>query len=214
MSDVARAEVRATVYRDLAVCFAFPEPGATVCWRGPAFGSRTRARADALGYELPEVVPLGLDDGPYETAYIALFEVGVGGAPCPLHSGHYAKDRMIAMEEVVRFYRFFGFEPGRSPDRYPDHLTAELEFMAHLADAEGAALRVGGDVDSPRLASRDFIARHLRSWLPDLTTSLERKGADPFFNHIARFAERFAAAEYDRLETVVPQHDRREYQHG
>jgi DMSO reductase family type II enzyme chaperone len=142
---------------------------------------------------------LDVSDEAFQVEFISLFEVGMGGAPCPLHSGYYSRDRMRDLEEVVRFYRFFDYEPNRTPDRFPDHLVFELEFMAHLVARESAETDA---VDSLRLAQRDFVTRHLAGWTPQLHKNIEERASIPFIKEAVRLTDLLIGEERDHLGAV------------
>ena len=44
----------------------------------------------------------------FQGEYIRLFDVGTVRPPCPLYDGEWGGARKHAMEDVLRFYRFFG----------------------------------------------------------------------------------------------------------
>ena len=98
------------------------------------------------------------------------------------------------MEELVRFYNFFGLR--LSPGLMPDHITVELEFMHYLAFKESEASESGGDVESYRRAERDFLDRQLANWLPRLQASLRSQRPLPFYRALGSLAARLV--EYDR----------------
>lgn len=192
------------MYRLLAVPFQFPEPAATGQFIDGSWQQRIAHLAAPLGFATPTsgALTLTTDAQRYSAVFIALHEVGLGGAPCPLHSGHHAKDRMSAMEEVVRFYRFFDFRPAHTPDRFPDHLTFEFDFMAHLTDLEQSARDGGGDVASVLRAERDFLERNL-AWLVNLVERVEREDTLPFCAEVIRLANGYVVFEREYLRERV-----------
>ena len=184
---------RSAMYRLLEQPFRFPDPEITQTFRNGKWLENVRVGAESNGFSLPceSNLVLSASAKDYEVEFISLFEVGMGGAPCPLHSGHYGTDRMITMEEVLRFYRFFDYRPDRSADRFPDHINFELQFIALLADLEAKAEIEGGDVLSPVLAQRDFASRNLAAWLPKLVDLIERQASHEFFTHTSRILRDF-----------------------
>lgn len=166
-----------------------------------------RTHFGRLGYPVDAGAPLRLSvpQDEYEVEFLRLFEVGMGGAPCPLSSGYYTRDRMRDLEEVVRFYRFFGYQPQRTSDRFPDHLVFELEFMAHLAGKERDA---DGDIESLRLGQRDFCDRHLTSWIPELCDSVGRRAEVRFVKDVVRATEVLVAEDLRSLNEAVQQERR------
>ncbi len=97
------------------------------------------------------------------------------------------------MEELVRFYNFFGLH--LSPGLMPDHVTVELEFMHYLAFKEAEARKSDGDVDSYLRAQRDFVQRHLANWWPLLAAAVKRQRPMPFYRALVALLERFLDAE-------------------
>lgn len=149
---------RSAMYRLLGMPFIFPDTAVTEKFITGAWQQDLTSCAESLEFGLPEAADLRLTSTAkdFEVEFISLFEVGMGGAPCPLHSGHYARDRMVTMEETLRFYNFFSYSPDRSADRFPDHLNFELQFMALLAETLEKARITGADTLSPLLAQRDL----------------------------------------------------------
>jgi DMSO reductase family type II enzyme chaperone len=116
----------------------------------------------------------------YESAYIALFEVGVPGPPVPLlesaNSQRQAPQEIVL--ECVNFYDVLGLQP--SGTVFPtDHLVTQLEFLATVRYLREQANDSNRET-SLRHLERDFIERHLLNWLP---VALERlqKANPPLF---------------------------------
>jgi len=193
---------RAVMYQLLEQPFIFPNAGLTETFISGEWQDKLGHCAAQTGFDLPPESSLRLTAGTkdYEVEFISLFEVGMGGAPCPLHSGHYERDRMKAMEETLRFYRFFKYQPDRSADRFPDHINFELQFMALLAEADEKAAATGGDILSPLLAQRDFSIRHLASWLPELSQLIDQQTNIDFFKATSRVLSEFALQDSATLE--------------
>ncbi|MDO8616288.1 MAG: molecular chaperone TorD family protein [Dehalococcoidia bacterium] len=130
----------------------------------------------------------------FQSGYIRLFEVGGrAGPPCPLHSGHYGQDRLRTMEELVRFFSFFGVRIRAG--LMPDHASVELEFMHYLSRQEAEA-----EDEEERLsclrAQRDFLNRQLAGWWPALTARVKReRGGGAFYRSAVSLAGRFLEAE-------------------
>lgn len=193
---------RAVMYQLLEQPFIFPGAELTETFISGEWQDKLGHCAARTGFDLPDESSLQLTTGTkeYEVEFISLFEVGMGGAPCPLHSGHYVRDRMKTMEETLRFYRFFNYQPDRSADRFPDHINFELQFMALLADAGEKAALTGGDIMSPLLAQRDFISRHLASWLPEMSRLIDERTNIDFFKHAGRVLNDFVVQDSAMLE--------------
>jgi TorA maturation chaperone TorD len=98
--------------------------------------------------------------------------------------------------QVSQLYGEFGFRPSRGGG-LPDHLAAELEFMASLADQE-ARLRADPEPDTPvsaadlREAQRAMVDQ--LGWLDHLDEAVaERDGVEGTFAALTRFARSYVA---------------------
>lgn len=132
-----------------------------------------------------------------EAEYLRLFEVGSGpgGPGAPVFGGMYGGgDRMKKLEEVVRFYEYFGLRASPEDPRPADHLSTELEFMKYLTFKEAVTT-------SPRLlasyrrAQQDFLERQVCSWLPELEQRTSQLGANPFYSWVVSTVAAFAKAD-------------------
>jgi DMSO reductase family type II enzyme chaperone len=116
----------------------------------------------------------------YESAYIALFDVGMPEPPVPLFESAHDKShptQEIALENTY-FYEVLGLksDPSRA---VPDYLVTQLEYLAALrytcenASEEATAVSLAG-------AETDFLERHLLNWLPVAKIKLDRTGVPGF----------------------------------
>jgi DMSO reductase family type II enzyme chaperone len=157
-----------------------------------------------LPYELPlvgnsrKVVPV--DE--FQAEYNRLFEVGrLGGPPCPLYGGHYERDRLRVMEELIRFYNYFGLS--LSQGQLPDHISVELEFMHYLTFREAEALKHNLSQDAYQRAQRDFLDRHPGKWLPLLRQKLGDFQPLPFFSQLVTLADEFVRRDRHYLKSIL-----------
>lgn len=113
-----------------------------------------------------------------EADYLAAFEMGRGTAAVPLFEGMHRGDlgREGILEDLLRFYEYFGVRLNESNLEYPDHLVTELEFLAWLCLQAQAAEREGRDAAPFHRAARDFLDRHLAAWLPAFRRKLDATG--------------------------------------
>ncbi len=202
-AEAARAGARSEVYQLLAHAFAYPDSAlyddlSRGRWRAEVERALPRLPYD---FSSPGAPPgefaVSCDD--LQTEYVRLFEVGaMGAAPCSLFAGHHEKDRMHVMEELIRFYDFFGLRLGEG--QLPDHITVELEFMHYLASMEAESLAEEEDRESYRRAQSDFLERHLAHWLPVLREKLQRQEPLPFFAELVALADEFVRADRDYLK--------------
>ena len=116
----------------------------------------------------------------YESAYIALFDVGIPEPPVPLFESAHDKThpaQEIALENTY-FYDVLGLksDPSRA---VPDYLVTQLEFLAALrytcehTPQESTARSLAR-------AETEFLERHLLNWLPVAKAKLDRTNAPGF----------------------------------
>ena len=116
----------------------------------------------------------------YESAYIAMFDVGMPEPPVPLFES--AHDRTHPPQEIALentyFYELLGLksDPSRA---VPDYLVTQLEFLAALRYTCEHTSEEATAVSLVR-AETDFLERHLLNWLPTAKTKLDRTGVPGF----------------------------------
>ena len=210
-AEELQAAARSRLYDLLARAFAVPDPAFHQAVRESVFAAQVSENLAALPYAL------ALDDGDAvrqqlcETAghrelqseYIRLFDVGTPRPPCPLYGGEYKKGRKGTMEELIRFYNYFGLHPSPRSRDMPDHITIELEFMHFVIFREVAALHHQRDRASYLRAERDFLERHLCAWVPRLAERLRRQQPPAFYGALTRLAEAFLAADLRYLQSLL-----------
>jgi TorA maturation chaperone TorD len=126
------------------------------------------------------------DVPPYETSY-----GGVAGA------GPGAGGSVQQIADIAGFYGAFGFQVR---GERPDHVAAELEFLALLCVKEAhASLSQESDGAAVCLeARRDFLDQHVLPWLPAFQTRVSEAARHPLFGSLAGVVLGLAAA--DRAE--------------
>jgi DMSO reductase family type II enzyme chaperone len=110
----------------------------------------------------------------YESAYIALFDVGVPEPPVPLFESAHNKShpaQEIALENTF-FYEVLGLRTD-STHAVPDYLVTQLEFLAALRYACENTLDEANAIGLIR-AEAEFVQRHLLGWLPIVESKLAR----------------------------------------
>ena len=136
--------------------------------------------------------------------YTRLFDTtGPSGTACPLNSGILLGDdgRMKLLEELVRFYNYFGLTAAGAPaNELPDHLGAQLDFLNFLCAQEAQCLEAGEVADDYRRAQRDFLQRHPGRWASPLAARLQGHQARRYYAVLLDLLERFVALEQLALE--------------
>jgi DMSO reductase family type II enzyme chaperone len=191
---------RFAMYHLLADALEFPsqEFWGDVC--GGTFADSLRALVEGLPYELEAPGFDRLTDGgayvDFQGEYIRLFDVGSVRPPCPLYGGEWGMPRRRAMEDSLRFYRYFGLKMNEDARELPDHATVQMEFMQVLTYAEGEA-RASGKSAAPFLrAQRDFLQRHLARWWPMLRDKIGPQQPAPFYDALTALTASFLATDY------------------
>ena len=189
---------RLGVYQLLARLFATPDSESHEWAAAGEWGPKLIEAARLIDFEFDfgnATVECCTSAQDFQAEFLRVFEVGNGsGPPAPLYGGTYAGDRMQRLEEVVRFYEYFGLSTSAEDPRPADHLATELEFMKYLAFKEAVST-------SPRLqasyrrAQHDFLERQLLPWLPQLAARVRAAETWPFWEWAAGTVEGFAAAD-------------------
>lgn len=189
---------RADVYARLSSALAFPDRTPQPRVAAEEWPREIAAELAGLPYRLRThdlAWPVLEDYDEMQSEYIRIFQIGGRrGPPCPLHEGHYTRDRGHTLQHLIRFYNYFSFHLAEAV--MPDHLTVELEFMSHLA--------AGGVSDRKSLlrAQRDFLKSHL-SWLSSLAERVARSDPPRFYGSLVKLADRFVAADQQFIRATL-----------
>ncbi|MFQ5845878.1 MAG: molecular chaperone TorD family protein, partial [Planctomycetota bacterium] len=119
----------------------------------------------ALGLRVP-------DAGVLEAEHVALFGRAGRAVVSPYEGAH----RGVGLHALLAAYAAAGFAPDPSFRDRPDHVSVELAFLEGLCRRAERA-RARRDRETARAAadrSRDFLARHVRRWVPAFFDSLLR----------------------------------------
>jgi DMSO reductase family type II enzyme chaperone len=198
-SEEIKAGNRSQVYALLARAFRFPSLEDFHNIQAGQFADAAQASAANLPYNgiNPGALGRGIAGSceEFQSAYIGLFEVGGElGAPTPLYEGEYGGGRMKVMEEVLRFYHYFGLRLSEDKRDRPDHLVSEFEFMHLLTFKETEGLLRGTDTSAYRHAQRDFLRFHLNDLVSGVASNMGGRPA-PFYAELAQLANTFCAKE-------------------
>lgn len=98
------------------------------------------------------------------------------------------------MEEVLRFYHYFGLRISEDKRDRPDHLASEFEFMHLLTFKETEGLIQGVDRSAYRQAQRDFLRFHLTGFVSAVASKIGGRSA-PFYSDLALLSNAFCTKE-------------------
>jgi len=132
--------------------------------------------------------------------YSGLFEVGKAGPPVAIRKQQEFAPAAGTLEDLVRFYSFFGYPLLSRYAWAPDHMSVILEFCHLLCHRESVE---SGNRLSFQLAQYDFISRHLIEWLPAFADHVEQAQPDSLYARIARSANLFVARDYAWQSSTV-----------
>ncbi len=201
--------LRSLVYASFAAAFDYPDAPMLDAVRSGAFAAALKQLLEAVDPGLGGKVDWGAlrdaggSDDDLLAEYTRLFIAGNEGPACALEEGVHLRTSHDAMEESLRFYKFFGLSLPEDRQEQPDHLRTELEFLHYLTFQEAGAAAGDADVAGVRRAQRDFIDRHPGAWVPLVRDKLADSGAMPFFVELAKALALYLEAESRRLGEAI-----------
>jgi TorA maturation chaperone TorD len=89
---------------------------------------------------------------------------------------------------VLKIYRSMGLQRGSGFREPEDHIAVELQFMAHLCEKTGEALRAGNYGEAKRYleVQRGFLVEHLTKWVPLLAADILQTATREFYRAVAK----------------------------
>lgn len=127
--------------------------------------------------------------------------------PPPYESVYRGEGRLYGYYtlQVIEAYRKAGYYPGEEHLSPPDYISAELEFMAYLAQREATAWRKGNVSDARRLLKmeKEFLAEHLLLWVPEFCKRVEEQAKESFYKAVARLTKRFLKLDYEAIKELT-----------
>lgn len=189
----ATAKARADVYRLLATVFrAEPTVALVGEFRSEAFSD---ALAD-LGFPLDGAFherPVDEIAEDLAIEYTRLF-IGPGHRISPHESVHLdmgrASENMLWSRQTVAVKRFIeatGLQYDDAFSGLPDHISAEFEFMANLAERESRSWQEGDEEDASWFSETEqrFLREHLLAWVPRFCERVIAMAELPFYRRMA-----------------------------
>lgn len=169
------------LYRVFALLFAAPSPRCFQFLAQPEAPDALRSLWEALGCKgaCPKFEWFPSYEE-YESAYIALFDVGIPEPPVALFESAHDKTRPaqeIALENTC-FYEVLGLRSDPS-QAVPDYLVTQLEFLAALRYTAQHALEQETRASLTR-AEAEFLERHLLNWVSVADQKIAGTGAPAF----------------------------------
>lgn len=210
MSPIEHALTRSAYYRFLAQGYRLLDKQGLDEWK--ASGAALSAAAEALEQlDLTACRPLllsieqaALED--VSSAHRETFGHTIQGS-CPPYEEEYGPEvldfrQCLELSDLAGFYRAFGLKMSATFGDRPDHVVAELEFMAFLAFKEAAALADAAPADaveSCRDGQRRFLEEHLGRWIPAFAARVEKHAPPGILPSLAEITRKFVLQECARI---------------
>lgn len=196
---------RTGVYQALARLVSTPDEDTYTAAMAGEWGDRLTDAGKLLAFPFSfgnATVPAATSREDFEAEFLRVFEVGPEGPPAPLFGGAYGGNRMQRLEEVVRFYEYFGLTTSAEDPRPADHLATELEFLKYLTykEAVSSSPRLQG---SYRRAQQDFLDRQMSGWLPSLVEKTHAAGTWDYWEWVVDTIAGFVAADTRHISGVA-----------
>ncbi len=198
MSQESLSIPRSNIYRLLSLGFRYPSPSVFKTFQSGEFSLDLKENRSLLPHFRGMKKALIVNNIPFsefEIKFVKTFDTGSPLPPCPSYEGFYIEPRTAVMLEISEFYRHFGLAMSQREGKreFPDHISAELEFLHYLTFQETQdPENIGGYL----LAERDFLERHLLNWVPGFCNRLRDSGM-PFHVQLAEVTSGFIACEHE-----------------
>ncbi|MBI2441413.1 MAG: molecular chaperone TorD family protein [Lentisphaerae bacterium] len=91
--------------------------------------------------------------------------------------------------ELRRWYAAYGFEPPAT--EMPDHIAVELDFLAHLLDAQAAAMETGAadQAGAWGALAREFFERFPQRWLDAFAGKVAANAVSVFYGRVGAYLQ-------------------------
>jgi TorA maturation chaperone TorD len=193
--------------RGLARGFTYPDAGWVATLLNGQWPTVLAGVLDPLGLSakgvrqaietLPEELEVALQA--LQVEYTYLFINAVPHVPAPPYASAYTGQGLlmgVPAEAALVAYRQAGLALADDYRDLPDHVAAELEFLAWLGEQALAAQESGDEEQAGRhLAQQQaFLSQQVQPWLPAFCQRVEQAARLPFYRELARLVEPLLAA--------------------
>jgi anaerobic sulfite reductase subunit A len=134
--------------------------------------------------------------------------LGGGDGAYPYESVYTNPHRLVmqeARDQVLQIYREEGLDKAEEFVEPEDHITLELEFMAHLCQKTSEALKVGDKSATLSYLNKqkDFLEKHLIPWAPTFCADVERIAQTDFYKAVAKVSTGYLKMEQDLIGKLI-----------
>ena len=193
---------RSSLYRHLAEMLTYPSASLLQSCSTGDLDKQVSELLQGFPYQLSWRVDTCSGEDAVSTLpseYMRVFELPIDGQPCALYGGVYTGNRREVMEELLRYYRYFGLSVDKAVDEdLPDSIPTLLEFFQFLTHKESCATDTE-DAASVRLVQKDILERHLTKWVPEIKSQLDARRTPAFYRNAIDLLNAFTAAELGQL---------------
>ena len=135
-----------------------------------------------------------------QVEYTYLFINAVPRVPAPPYASAYDADGLLMgepAEEAIRTYRRLGLGLAEGYRDLPDHIAAELEFVARAGDLVIGCHEAGDETQRSEylFEQQRFLGGHMRRWVPLFCRRVNQAARLPFYRVLSRLVEALIAGE-------------------
>lgn len=159
-------------------------------------------------HRLSSHFPINVRGSRLDVDYVRLFASGRSGALAPPTESYYrvpAKGGGIAefVAAIQREYRSMGIASVGFGEA-PDHVSTEMELMAHLCDLEARSWADGQTrvVDETLNLQHRFLTQHLRVWIPQFRRRVRDAPHSPFYADLVETLHAFVVHDADYVQLL------------
>ncbi len=122
----------------------------------------------------------------------------------------YTSPRGLLMQEardrVVAVYRKEGMERSAEICDPEDHLSFELEFVAHLCQKTLKAIETQDEEATASYLQKqqEFLEKHLLPWVPGFCADVERIAPSDFYRAVALITSGYLTIDHDLISDLLP----------
>ncbi|PKN29526.1 MAG: hypothetical protein CVU64_07740 [Deltaproteobacteria bacterium HGW-Deltaproteobacteria-21] len=143
--------------------------------------------------------------------YASLF-LGVGSKTVsPCESLYRSEARRLFQSshfEVQRAYQEIGMIKNEQYNEPDDHIAVELSYMARLCELAQEALGESPDRSAHYLClQKEFLEKHLLSWIPDFSRDLLEATDSPFYRGTAHLLNGYIKLDNQLIESMIQEID-------
>lgn len=207
------AEVRASLYSALALGFSAPDEGTLKEVSGRLPEVLREASSLFVMSVLEDMIKNfeasinASDRTSLKAEYHRLF-VGPYKLPAPPYASVYLETEPTVMGpstlEVLRMYEEAGFRLSPSFKDLPDHIAAELEFMALLCEEERESWQKADFAVATKLLSREenFLGEHPVRWTAGFSSKILSSTDFPFYRALAFLLKDYVLFDLDCVRAL------------